>query len=139
MDVVENLADLDSQAKALKMAWNSYDFFFIHHKTTDSKGEDGDFEAKVREIEKVDAFLPGVLALQPDLIIVTGDHSTPATAGAHTSHPVPFLIAGDGVRADRTRKFGERTCASGIWGTISGQVLIRLALAYTGKLKKFGA
>ncbi len=139
MEVVEDLADLDAQAKALKTVWDSHDFFFIHHKYTDSKGEDGDFDAKVKEIEKVDAFLPSVLAMKPDLIVVTGDHSTPAVAKAHTSHPVPFLIAGEGVRGDGTQKFGERGCARGIWGTISGQVLIRIALAYTGKLKKYGA
>jgi 2,3-bisphosphoglycerate-independent phosphoglycerate mutase len=139
MDVVEDLVGLDAQAKALKTAWDSHDFFFIHHKTTDSKGEDGDFDAKVKEIEKVDAFLPSVLALKPDIIIVTGDHSTPAIARAHTSHPVPFMVAGDGVRADGTQKFGERACARGIWGTIPGQALMRIALAYTGKLKKFGA
>ena len=139
MDVVDDLADLDAQAAALPTVWGSHDFFFIHHKYTDSKGEDGDFDAKVKEIEKVDAFLPKVLAMKPDIIIVTGDHSTPAAAKAHTSHPVPFLIAGDGVRSDGTAKFAERTCARGIWGTISGQVLLRTALAYTGKLKKFGA
>jgi len=139
MDVVEDLADLDAQAAALPKVWDSHDFFFLHHKYTDSKGEDGDFDAKVKEIEKVDAFLPRVLALKPDLIIVTGDHSTPAAARAHTSHPVPFLIAADGVRSDGTSRFAERDCARGIWGTISGQVLLRIALSYTGKLKKFGA
>ncbi len=139
MEVIEDLADLDAQAKALAAAWESHDFFFIHHKYTDSKGEDGDFDAKVKEIEKVDAFLPKVLELKPDVIIVTGDHSTPAVAKAHTSNPVPFLIGGENVRADGTEKFGERGCARGLWGTISGQVLLRIALAYTGKLKKFGA
>ena len=139
MEALEDLADLDAQAAALPKVWESHDFFFIHHKYTDSKGEDGDFDAKVKEIEKVDAFLPKVLAMKPDIIIVTGDHSTPAAAKAHTAHPVPFLIAGDGVRSDGTSKFAERTCARGIWGTISGQVLLRTALAYTGKLKKFGA
>jgi 2,3-bisphosphoglycerate-independent phosphoglycerate mutase len=139
MEAIEDLADLDAQAKKLAEIWNSHDFFFIHHKYTDSKGEDGDFDAKVKEIEKVDAFLPKVLALKPDIIIVTGDHSTPAVAKAHTSHPVPFLIGGEGVRGDGTAKFGERNCARGLWGTISGQMLIRIALSYTGKLKKFGA
>jgi 2,3-bisphosphoglycerate-independent phosphoglycerate mutase len=139
MEAIEDLADLDAQAKALQGAWASHDFFFIHHKYTDSKGEDGDFDAKVKEIKKVDAFLPRVLEMKPDLIIVTGDHSTPAVAQAHTSHPVPFMIAGDGVRGDGTKSFGERDCARGLWGTISGQVLLRIALSYTGKLKKLGA
>jgi 2,3-bisphosphoglycerate-independent phosphoglycerate mutase len=139
MEAIEDLADLDAQAKMLKTVWDKHDFFFIHHKYTDSKGEDGDFDGKVKEIEKVDAFLPRVLEMKPDIIIVTGDHSTPAVAKAHTSHPVPFLIAGDGIRPDGTAGFGERACARGLWGTISGQMLIRIALSYTGKLKKFGA
>jgi 2,3-bisphosphoglycerate-independent phosphoglycerate mutase len=139
MEAIEDLADLDAQARELKTVWNVHDFFFIHHKYTDSKGEDGDFDAKVKEIEKVDAFIPSVLAMKPDVIIVTGDHSTPAVAKAHTSHPVPFMIAGTTVRSDNTKKFGERDCAKGIWGTISGQVLLRIALSYTGKLKKYGA
>jgi 2,3-bisphosphoglycerate-independent phosphoglycerate mutase len=139
MEAIEDLADLDAQAKMLKAVWDKHDFFFIHHKYTDSKGEDGDFDGKVKEIEKVDAFLPRVLEMKPDVIIVTGDHSTPAVAKAHTSHPVPFLIAGDGIRPDGTAGFGERACARGLWGTISGQMLIRIALSYTGKLKKFGA
>jgi 2,3-bisphosphoglycerate-independent phosphoglycerate mutase len=139
MEALEDLADLDAQARALKTVWDSHDFFFIHHKYTDSRGEDGDFDAKVKEIEKVDAFLPQIMQMKPDAIIVTGDHSTPAVAKAHTSHPVPFLIAGPGVRPDGTQKFGERACARGLWGTIPGQMLLRIALAYAGKLKKFGA
>jgi 2,3-bisphosphoglycerate-independent phosphoglycerate mutase len=139
MDVVEDLADLGAQAKALKENWAGHDFFFIHHKYSDSRGEDGDFDAKVREIEKVDAFLPSVLELKPDLIIVTGDHSTPAVSKAHTAHPVPFLLNAPETRPDGISKFGERECARGAWGTISGQMLLRIALAYTGKLKKFGA
>ena len=139
MEALEGLADLDAQARALPTVWDKHDFFFIHHKYTDSKGEDGDFDAKVKEIEKVDAFLPSVLAMKPDLVIVTGDHSTPAVAKAHTAHPVPFLISGEWARSDGTSKFGERPCSHGTWGIISGQMLIRIALAYTGKLKKFGA
>jgi 2,3-bisphosphoglycerate-independent phosphoglycerate mutase len=139
MEAIEDLADLDAQAKMLSTVWEKHDFFFIHHKYSDSKGEDGDFDGKVKEIEKVDAFLPRVLAMKPDVLIVTGDHSTPAVAKSHTSHPVPFLIAGDGVRGDGTVKFGERDCAHGLWGTISGQLLLRIALSYAGKLKKFGA
>ena len=139
MDVVEDLADLDAQAKALADQWKSHDFFFIHHKYTDSRGEDGDFDAKVKEVEKVDAFLPKILELKPDALIVTGDHSTPALLKAHSSHPVPFLINATGIRPQGVTKFGERECARGGWGIISGQVLIRIAMAYAGKLKKFGA
>jgi 2,3-bisphosphoglycerate-independent phosphoglycerate mutase len=139
MDIIEDLADLDGQAKGLAAAWASHDFFFIHHKYTDSRGEDGDFDAKVKEIEKVDAFLPRVLAMKPDVLIVTGDHSTPAVAKSHTSHPVPFLISAAEIRPDGVAGFGERECGRGAWGVIPGVMLLRIALAYAGKLKKFGA
>jgi len=139
MDVVDDLADLDAQAKALAAAWPKHDFFFVHHKYTDSRGEDGDFDAKVKEIEKVDAFLPRILELAPDVIVVTGDHSTPAVAKAHTAHPVPFLVSAAAVRPDGAKKFGERECARGAWGIIAGTRLLPIALSLAGKLKKYGA
>ena len=139
MDVVEDLADLEAQAKALASGWAAHDFFFVHHKYTDSRGEDGDFDAKVKEIEKVDAFLPRILELKPDVLVVTGDHSTPAVAKSHTSHPVPFLVNAAWVRPDGVKKFGERECARGTWGIVPGTVLLRIALSLAGKLKKYGA
>lgn len=139
MDVVEGLSTLADQAKALKENWDKYDFFFVHHKYTDSKGEDGDFNAKVAEIEKVDAFLPELLKLNPDVLIITGDHSTPAFLKSHSGHPVPFLIHADDIRPDDVSHFGERSCAKGLWSNIPGEMLIRLALSYSGKLKKYGA
>lgn len=139
MEVVGDLADLDGQARALQSVWSAHDFFFVHHKYTDSRGEDGDFDAKVAEIEKVDAFLPRILALKPDVVIVTGDHSTPAVAKVHTAHPVPFLIAAPWARPDGARKFGERECATGAWGVLPTRMLIRIAMSLAGKLKKFGA
>jgi 2,3-bisphosphoglycerate-independent phosphoglycerate mutase len=139
MDVVEDLADLGAQAQALRDNWDRYDYFFVHHKYTDSRGEDGDFDAKVAEIEKVDAFVPEITSLRPDVIIVTGDHSTPAVMKAHSSHPIPFLMWADHLRPDGTREFGERACARGAWGVIPATSLIRLAMAYADKLVKFGA
>jgi 2,3-bisphosphoglycerate-independent phosphoglycerate mutase len=139
MDVIDDLKDLNDQAGALKQCWNEYDFFFFHHKYADSRGEDGDFSAKVAEIEKVDAFLPQITELQPDVLIVTGDHSTPAVMKSHSYHPIPFLIYGENTRPDDVRQFGERPCAKGMWGIIPGVVLIQLALAYADKLIKFGA
>jgi 2,3-bisphosphoglycerate-independent phosphoglycerate mutase len=139
MEVVEDLADLDAQAKALAERWASHDFFFVHHKYSDSRGEDGDFDAKVKEIEKVDAVLPRIMELKPDVIVVTGDHSTPAVAKAHTAHPVPFLVNAAAVRPDGVRKFGERECGRGVWGIVPGTTLLRIALSLAGKLKKFGA
>ncbi len=140
MDVVEGLAGFDDQARALRDSWDHHDFFFVHHKYTDSKGEDGDFDGKVAEIEKADAFLPRILEQKPDALIVTGDHSTPALLKSHSGHPVPFMISAAGNRPDGVEEFGERSCSRGTWGgVIAGSELLRLALCYTGKLAKFGA
>ncbi len=140
MDVIEGLAGFDDQAKALRDSWDRYDFFFVHHKYTDSKGEDGDFAGKVAEIEKADAFLPKILEQKPDALIVTGDHSTPALLKSHSGHPVPFMIYAEHIRPDSVGEFGERPCSQGAWGgVIAGNELLRLALCYTGKLAKFGA
>jgi 2,3-bisphosphoglycerate-independent phosphoglycerate mutase len=139
MDVVEDLQDLDAQAAALKENWDRYTYFFVHHKYTDSKGEDGDFDAKVGEIEKVDRFVPRILELKPEVLLVTGDHSTPAVMQAHSSHPVPFFLHGANLRPDAVTTFGERNCSDGVWGVIPGVMLMRLALSAAGKLAKFGA
>ena len=139
MDVVEDLKDLEAQAAALRENWDRYNFFFVHHKYTDSRGEDGDFDAKVAEIEKVDRFVPRILELKPDVLIVTGDHSTPAVMRSHSAHPVPFLLHAANLRPDAAGEFGERSCSRGLWGIIPGAMLLRLALSAADKLAKFGA
>ena len=139
MEVIEDLADLAAQDRALAQAWPDHDYFFVHHKYTDSAGEDGDFDAKVAEIEKVDAALPELLAGAPDVVIVTGDHSTPSTARSHTAHPVPFLIHAAGARADTVREFGERACSGGTWGVVPGRALQAIALGHAGKVARYGA
>ena len=139
MEVVEELADLAAQGRALAQSWPDHDYFFVHHKYTDSAGEDGDFDAKVAEIEKVDAALPELLASGPDVVIVTGDHSTPSTASSHTAHPVPFLIHAGGVRPDTVREFGERACSGGAWGVVPGRALLPIALGHAGKVARYGA
>ena len=139
MEVIEDLADLAAQGRALAQTWRDHDYFFVHHKYTDSAGEDGDFDAKVAEIEKVDAALPELLAGAPDVVIVTGDHSTPSTACSHTAHPVPFLIHAAGARADTVRAFGERACSGGTWGVVPGRALLAIALGHAGKVARYGA
>jgi 2,3-bisphosphoglycerate-independent phosphoglycerate mutase len=139
MDVIDNLKDLNDEGDALRQYWDQYDFFFVHHKYADSRGEDGDFPAKVAEIEKVDAFMPQIVERHPDVLIVTGDHSTPAVMKSHSYHPIPFLLHGANTRPDDVTQFGERPCAKGLWGIIPGVMLIQLALAYADKLIKYGA
>ena len=127
------------QVSTLRNAWNDYDYFFLHYKYTDSAGEDGNFEAKVARLEEIDAQVPSVLDLQPDVLIITGDHSTPAVMAAHSWHPVPFLLHGKQVRADHGAAFSEMHCARGALGTFPAKEALPLAMAQAGRLAKFGA
>jgi 2,3-bisphosphoglycerate-independent phosphoglycerate mutase len=125
---------------AIQGAWDDFDFFFIHIKKTDSKGEDGDFEGKARIIEGVDQALPQLLNLRPDVLVITGDHSTPARLKTHSWHPVPFLMwAPATVRPDGQDSFGEQACTRGGLGNFSSLSTLPLALAHAGRLEKFGA
>ncbi len=141
MEVIQFTGETpEDEFAALARVWKDYDFFFIHIKKTDSKGEDGDFHGKVKVIEGVDAALPQLLALNPDVLIITGDHSTPSLMRTHTWHPVPFLLwAPATVRPDDQVSFGERVCARGGLGTFSALDVMPMALAHAGRLEKFGA
>ncbi len=120
--------------------WHDYDFFFVHIKKTDSMGEDGNFDGKVKIIEDVDKALPMLLDLDPAALMITGDHSTPAKMKAHSWHPVPFLLSSpEYVLTDSQLTFGERACALGGLGTFSATETMSLALAHAGRLSKYGA
>lgn len=129
----------EHEIDALERVWDEYDFFFIHIKKTDSYGEDGNFDAKVHEIEAVDAVIPRILALQPGALIVTGDHSTPAKLRSHSWHPVPTLLWSPTAMPDQVTTFGERACASGHLGLFHATHLIPMAMAHAGRLTRFGA
>ncbi len=129
----------EHEIDALEKVWNDYDFFFIHVKKTDSYGEDGNFDAKVQEIEAVDAVIPRLMALNPSVVIVTGDHSTPAKLRSHSFHPVPALLWSQNAMPDASITFGERACAQGYLGTIHATNLIPLAMGHAGRLARFGA
>ena len=139
MDVLDAGTTLESQMDRLEAAWDAHDFFFIHFKYTDSTGEDGDFDGKVARIEELDAAVPRITALGPDVLIVTGDHSTPAKMKSHSWHPVPTLIASDQARTDAATSFGEDQCTTGGLGQFEAQHLMLLALAHAGRLEKYGA
>ena len=136
LDAGQTLAD---QCARLEQAWHDFDFFFVHFKYTDSTGEDGNFAAKVERIEQLDAAIPRITALQPDVLIVTGDHSTPSKMRSHSWHPVPVLLAADSCRADGCTSFGEAQCLSGGLGQFQAKHLMSLALAHAGRLEKYGA
>ena len=123
----------------LEKHWNDFDFFYMHVKKTDTYGEAGDFDGKVRVIEEVDALLPRLLSLQPDVIVVGGDHSSPAVLKSHSWHPVPLLIQGEYVRPDGISEFGEQACMRGSLGVIPASHVIPIALANAGRLSKYGA
>lgn len=139
MAVVDGLESADEQMSALAAAWEVHDYFFIHHKAPDARGEDGEFEAKAAAIEEMDRQLPALMELGPDVLVVTGDHSTPSVLRQHSWHPVPCLVWGGNVLSDTVENFGERSCAQGSLGVFPAQSIMGLMLAHGGRLQKFGA
>jgi 2,3-bisphosphoglycerate-independent phosphoglycerate mutase len=127
------------QIEVLRRHWNEADFFFVHYKYTDAAGEDGDFQRKVRCIEEVDAGVGEIVALGPDVLIVTGDHSTPSLLRSHSWHPVPVVLAAKSCRPDRASAFGEAHCLQGGLGHVEAKHLLSLAMAHAGRLAKYGA
>ncbi|MFH1680092.1 MAG: 2,3-bisphosphoglycerate-independent phosphoglycerate mutase [Candidatus Eisenbacteria bacterium] len=139
MEALDVKGSSSSLFEALVAHYNEYDFFFLHIKDTDKAGEDGKFDEKRKAIEAADRLIPRLDDLPDKLVIVTGDHSTPAVMKSHSFHPVPFLIHGRLVRPDSTREFGESTSAAGSLGRFPAREILPLALAHAGRLKKFGA
>lgn len=139
MEVVDACATLDDQVETLGRLWDQYDFFFLHYKYTDSTGEDGNFAAKVEMIERLDAAVGDMLKLNPDVFIVTGDHSTPSKLKGHSWHPVPVVLVADSCRPDSVTEFGEAQCLRGGLGQFQAMYLMPLALAHAGRLGKYGA
>ncbi|HNS51138.1 MAG TPA: 2,3-bisphosphoglycerate-independent phosphoglycerate mutase [Anaerolineae bacterium] len=129
----------EDEFAALEQAWHQYDFFYLHIKRTDTAGEDGDFWRKVRAIEEVDGMLPRLTALRPDVVVVSGDHSSPAFMRSHSWHPVPTLLYSGLVCADGVAEFGERACARGGLGMLPATDIMPLALAHARRLAKYGA
>ena len=139
MDIIGQPQTLTEQVELLKEHWDDYDFFFVHFKYTDSTGEDGDFEGKQKRIEELDAAIPAIEALNPDVLLVTGDHSTPSYLRSHSWHPVPTLLVSDCCRPDGQTAFNESTCIHGGLGQLEAKYLMTLSLANAGRLGKYGA
>lgn len=139
MEVLPTGETIEDEVATLKQHWDEYDFFFFHVKKTDSRGEDGDFAGKVEVIEHFDTLLPEILSLEPDVVIVTGDHSTPALWKAHSWHELPVLLWSRYICPDGVKQFGERACMAGGLGHIRHIDLMPLAMAHAGRLTKFGA
>jgi len=139
MDIADAGSTLSEQVETLRKVWDKYDFFFLHYKYTDSTGEDGNFAAKVEMIERLDSEIPRIRGLNPDVLIVTGDHSTPSKLRSHSWHPVPTLLWARTCRTDGVSEFGEAQCLRGGLGQFQAMYLLTLALAHAGRLGKYGA
>jgi 2,3-bisphosphoglycerate-independent phosphoglycerate mutase len=139
MDLLGRPRNLSEQVGALRDAWGEYDYFFLHHKYTDSAGEDGDRARKIAAIEALDAVVPELRSLGPDVIVVSGDHSTPSQMAAHSWHPVPALLWSERCGRDEVGRFGERWCLRGGLGVRPTKDLMALMLANAGRLQKYGA
>ena len=131
--------NIDDQIASLGEHWAEHDYFFCHYKYTDSAGEDGDFDAKVQRLQDFDAALPGFRDLGADVLVISGDHSTPAVMAAHSWHPVPFLLHSQRSRFRADAAFTEAACARGLLGTFPAQEALPMAMAHAGRLAKYGA
>ena len=139
MEVLKTGETLQEEVETLKTYFDRYDFFYVHFKKPDTTGEDGNFRMKVKAIEEIDRILPSIFKLKPGVLVITGDHSTPAVLKSHSWHPNPILLFSDYVRPDGLRRFTERHCQRGQLSRFPAKEVIPLMLANGLKLKKFGA
>ena len=130
---------IKSEIETLKRHFEEYDFFYFHVKKTDSYGEDGNYDGKVKVIEEFDGFVPDILGLNPDVLVVTGDHSTPAVMKSHSWHPVPFLLSSSNTRGGGSQAFSEKECLKGELGIFRATDAMTLILSHANRLQKFGA
>lgn len=139
MDIFSEPTDPGKIVQDTLGAMKDHDFVFSHFKDTDKTGEDGSIERKAEAIERMDAAIPDLLESEPDVLVITGDHSTPAPLGSHSWHPVPLLLKAPYTRGPYQEKFDEITATRGELGMFRSMEIMPLAMAHAGKLKKFGA
>lgn len=139
MKILDTGSTIEEEFDTLTGHYAEHDFFFIHIKKTDSTGEDGNFDAKVKALEEIDGLLPRITSLDPDVLVVTGDHSTPAVLKGHSWHAVPIVLCSKWSRPDQVREFNETACARGSLGRFAAVHVMPLAMAHALKLTKFGA
>ncbi len=138
MRIIPTGMTFGDEVDTLHANWDDHDFFFIHYKPADAAGEDGDFDGKVKCLEELDKHIPRILDLEPDVLMVAGDHSTPAVMASHSWHPVPFMLHSQLTLGEGVDGFNERACAQGSIGRIPAETIMLLALSHAGKLGKYG-
>lgn len=138
MRIIPTGMTFGDEVDTLHANWNDHDFFFIHYKPADAAGEDGDFDGKVKCLEELDTHIPRILDLEPDVLMVAGDHATPAVMASHSWHPVPFMLHSKLTLGEGVDGFNERACGQGSIGRIPAETIMLLALSHAGKLGKFG-
>ncbi|MDV2989322.1 MAG: 2,3-bisphosphoglycerate-independent phosphoglycerate mutase [Dehalogenimonas sp.] len=139
MDIIRTGQTVQDEIQSLVENYRKYNYFFVHYKPTDATGEDGKFERKVAMIEELDRVIPQIQALGPDVLVVTGDHSTPAVMKGHSWHSVPVMICGAFCRPDNVNSFNERACLYGGLGHLTASQIMPVAMANAMKLEKYGA
>ena len=139
MEILDVSPEMSDLFDVVEKHYKNHDFFYVHVKKTDSAGDDGNFEAKKKAIEETDGYIPRLLALEPDVLVVTSDHSTPSLLKSHSWHPNPFLLHSKASMPDNVKRFSERECCQGYLGRFQAIYAMPLMLAHAGKLKKFGA
>jgi 2,3-bisphosphoglycerate-independent phosphoglycerate mutase len=139
MDKIEGPQSISEQFNRYLEEYDNYDFFFIHYKYTDMYGEDGNFEAKKKAIEELDEALPILLQKRPDVLAITGDHSTPCPMKGHSWHPQPVLLTSDVSGSDKLDRFTETGANIGSLGQLEAKFLMRHMQAHARMFDKFGA
>lgn len=139
MDIIDVGPEIIDLFDCIEQTYADYSFFYLHVKKTDSAGEDGNYEAKKSAIEETDKYIPRLIELNPEVLAVTSDHSTPCPLKSHSWHPNPFMLRSPTAMPDEVSQYTERECSKGYLGRFQALSSMLLMLAHAGKLKKFGA
>ena len=138
MEIAETPTSNEQTVETLETSFGNHDFYFLHFKDTDTRGHDEDFSGKMAAIEEIDSMIPRIMNLNPDVLVITGDHATPTLLGEHSWHHVPTMIHSKWTRPS-SDTFGETSCRTGELGVLHGIDLMPLVLAHSLRLNKYGA
>ena len=138
MEIAETPTSNEQTVEKLETSFGNHDFYFLHFKDTDTRGHDEDFSGKMAAIEEIDSMIPRIMNLNPDVLVITGDHATPTLLGEHSWHHVPTMIHSKWTRPS-SDTFGETSCRTGELGVLHGIDLMPLVLAHSLRLNKYGA